>query len=233
MYAERARARIARGEWTPRDLALVVVKNRRHAARNPIAQYRRELTVEEVLASRQIVDPLTLPMCSPIGDAAAALVVTGSRRARGGVRVLASAMSSVGKGGSVVRRAAERAYEQAGLGPDDVGVAELHDAAASAEIEEYEYLGFAPEGEGHRLVESGETGLGGRHPVNTSGGLISRGHPVGATGVLQIIELVDQLRGRAGGRQVEPVPRHGLAQNAGGFVAGDNAVAVVTILAAA
>jgi acetyl-CoA acyltransferase len=232
-YAARALTRIELGDWTRTDLARVVVKNRRHAAANPIAQYRQELTAEAVLASRLIVDPLTLPMCSPIGDAAAALVVTGSPSDdQSPVRVLASAMASVGANGSVVRTAAERAYEQAGLGPRDLDVAEVHDAAASAEIEEYEHLTFVSEGEGRRLIAMGETQLGGRLPVNTSGGLISRGHPVGATGVLQIVELVDQLRGRARERQVEPRPRHALAQNAGGFLEGDNAVAVVTVLSA-
>ena len=171
-------------------------------------------------------------MCSPIGDAGAALVVTSKERATrpDAVRILASAITS-GRPGSepAVLRAAQQAYEEAGIGPEDIDVAEVHDATASAEIEEYEHLGFAPEGEGHRLVASGVTSLGGRLPVNTSGGLISRGHPVGATGVLQVVELVTQLRQRAGDRQVDR-PRHALAQNAGGILSDDVAVAVITIL---
>jgi acetyl-CoA acetyltransferase len=147
------------------------------------------------------------------------------------IRVLSSeARCSGSEPNTVVARAARLAYERAGIGPEDVNVAEVHDAVAPAEIEEYEHLGFASEGEGHVLLRSGETALGGRLPVNTSGGLLSRGHPVGATGVLQIVELVDQLRGRAGARQVEPRPVHALAQNAGGLFDGDPAVAVVTIL---
>jgi acetyl-CoA acetyltransferase len=197
-----------------------------------VAQYRDRLSVEEVLGARVIVEPLTLPMCSPIGDAAAGVVVTSRERAAGSdaVRILASVVASGRPGAEpAVTRAARQAYEEAGIGPADIDLAEVHDATASAEIEECEHLGFSPEGEGHRLVFSGATSLGGRLPVNTSGGLICRGHPVGATGVLQVVELVTQLRGRAGDRQVEG-PRHALAQNAGGFLGDDVAVAVVTIL---
>jgi acetyl-CoA acetyltransferase len=233
-YAEKARAHRARSGWTAEDLARVVVTSRRHGALNPIAQFREETTVDEVLAARMIVDPLTLPMCSPIGDGAAALVLTGAAGAKGreGVRVLASAIRTATRSGSVVERAARAAYEQAGLGAEDVDVVEIHDAAASVELEELEHLGFAPEGHGHELVRLGDTALGGRIPVNTSGGLLSRGHPIGATGVLQVAELVEQLRDRAQSRQVRPTPRHALAQNAGGVLHGDSAVAVVTLLGA-
>jgi acetyl-CoA acetyltransferase len=235
MYATRARAHNARHGSTPAHFAMVVEKNRTHAALNPIAQFREQLTVEEVLGSRMIVEPLTLPMCSPIGDAAASLVITTKERAArrdSPVRVAATAVTS-GRPGSepAVARAARAAYETAGVAPNEIDVAEVHDATASAEVEEYERLGFAAEGEGHRLVASGATRLGGRLPVNTSGGLICRGHPVGATGVLQLFELVTQLRGRAGKRQVER-PQFALAQNAGGLLGDDAAVAAVTILAA-
>jgi acetyl-CoA acetyltransferase len=172
-------------------------------------------------------------MCSPIGDGAAALVLTGApNRGEQPIRVRASALSSAGGSapGTVVQRATATACEQSGLGADEVGVIEVHDATASAELEAYEHLGLAAEGEGNRLIAEGRTLLGGRLPVNTNGGLLSRGHPVGATGVLQIVELITQLRGAANGRQVSPTPRLALAQNAGGFVEGDNAVAVVTIL---
>jgi acetyl-CoA acyltransferase len=128
-----------------------------------------------------------------------------------------------------VERAAHRAYEQAGVGPDDVDVLELHDAAAPAELITYEELGLCGPGEGPTLIASGETALGGRVPVNTSGGLLSKGHPIGATGCGQIVELVDQLRGRAGDRQVEGA-RVALGENGGGFLGTDPAAMVVTIL---
>jgi len=231
-YAERARQRIDSYGWTAADYANVVVKNRHNAKDNPIAQYREEMTVEEVLASRMISEPLTLPMCSPIGDGAAALVLRGRRSSSNAIRVRASALSATGGSapGSVVQRATATAREQSGIDANDVGVIEVHDATASAELEAYEHLGLAAEGEGNRLISEGRTVLGGSLPVNTGGGLLSRGHPVGATGVLQIVELVAQLRGGAGARQVDPIPSLALAQNAGGFVEGDNALAVVTIL---
>jgi acetyl-CoA acetyltransferase len=232
-YAERARGRIERYGWSAADFADVVVKNRRHAVHNDAAQFRNAMTVDEVLASRMITEPLTLPMCSPIGDGAAALVVTGTANGAGApIRVRASALSATGgpAPGSVVQRASATAREQSGLSAEDVDVIEVHDATASAELEAYEHIGLAQPGEGNRLIAAGTTVLGGALPVNTGGGLLSRGHPVGATGVLQIVELVAQLRGRAGERQVDLDPRLALAQNAGGFVEGDNAVAVITVL---
>jgi acetyl-CoA acyltransferase len=232
-YAERARGRIERNGWNPGDFARVVVKNRQHAVHNPGAQFRTAMTVEEVLASRMITEPLTLPMCSPIGDGAAALVVTGTPNGTAApIRIRASALSATGgpAPGSVVQRASVTAREQSGLIAEDVDVIEVHDATASAELEAYEHLGLAAPGEGNRLIAEGITVMGGALPVNTGGGLLSRGHPVGATGVLQVVELVAQLRGRAGKRQVDPDPRLALAQNAGGFVEGDNAVAVITVL---
>ncbi len=232
-YAERALGRIERDGWRPADFAEVVVKSRHHALTNVGAQFRKATTVDEVLASRMISAPLTLPMCSPIGDGAAALIVTGAPNgAAAPIRVRASALSSTGgpAPGSVVQRASVTAREQSGLSAEDVDVIEVHDATASAELEAYEHLGLAQPGEGNRLIASGRTALGGALPVNTGGGLLSRGHPVGATGVLQVVELVAQLRGRAGERQVDLDPRLALAQNAGGFVEGDNAVAVITVL---
>jgi acetyl-CoA acetyltransferase len=232
-YAERAQTRMERFGWEASDYASVVVKNRRHAARNPTAQYRAELSLEAVLGSRMVCDPLTLPMCCPIGDGGAALVLTGTPDRQGdAVRVRASAVSATGgpQRGTVVQRATAAAREQGGVAPEEVHVIEVHDATASAELEAYEHLGLAAEGEGNLLIGTGHTALGGALPVNTSGGLLSRGHPVGATGVLQIVELMAQLRDRAGQRQIDPVPTLALAQNAGGFVEGDNAVAVVTVL---
>ena len=237
IYASKARAYLENHGATREDLARVVSKNRAHAKLNPVAQYRDELTVEEVLSAREIVEPLTLPMCSPIGDGAAALVATSADRAgdaKAAVRVAGTAGSSGKPGsGSAVERAANTAYEQAGIGPESIGIAEVHDAAASAELEEIEHLGLASPGEAFRLTQAGETSLGGRVPVNVSGGLISRGHPVGATGTLQLYELVTQIRGQAGDRQVDPKPRFGIAQNGGGFIGDDVAAAMVTILAAA
>ncbi len=232
-YAARALERIERQGWSPADFARVVVKNRLHAVHNSGAQFRTEMTVDEVLSARMITEPLTLPMCSPIGDGAAALILTGTPNGAGHpIRVRASAMSATGgpAPGSVVQRASAVAREQSGLAAGDVDVIEVHDATASAELEAYEHLGLAEPGEGNRLIAEGRTVLGGDLPVNTGGGLLSRGHPVGATGVLQVVELVAQLRGRAGERQVDLDPRLALAQNAGGFVEGDNAVAVITVL---
>jgi len=232
-YAKRARGRMERYGWQPADFAAVVVKNRRHAAHNAGAQYRSAMTVGEVLGSRMISAPLTLPMCCPIGDGAAALVVTGTPDGgSGAIRVRASALSATGgtRPGTVVERAAATAREQSGLAAGEVHVIEVHDATASAELEAYEHLGLAGDGDGNHLIAEGRTALGGPLPVNTSGGLLSRGHPVGATGVFQIVELMEQLRGRAGERAVDPAPTLALAQNAGGFVEGDNAVAVVTVL---
>ena len=237
VYAAKARAYMADSGATAEDFAQVAVKNHRHAAFNPRAQYRTEVTVEEVLASREVAPPLTLLMCSPIGDGAAAIVVCSADRARqlgASVRIRACELvsgrdSAAGQG--AVERAARAAYERAGVGPGDLSVVELHDAAAPAELIEYEHLGLCGPGEGPRLLAAGSTAVGGRLPVNPSGGLLSKGHPIGATGCGQLAELADQLRGRCGGRQVADA-RLALAQNAGGVIGEDNAVSVVTILSA-
>lgn len=236
VYAAMARSYMARSGATAEDFAGVAVKNSRHGALNPKAQYGRELTVAEVLASRSISPPLTLLMCSPIGDGAAAVLVCSAQRARqlgAPVRVRASRLLSGtdradGESGSVTR-AATLAYEQAGIGPGDVDVIELHDGAAPAELMTYEDLGLCAHGDGPKLLASGDTALGGRVPVNISGGLLSRGHPIGATGCAQIVELVDQLRGRAGRRQVDGV-QVALAENGGGYLENDSAAMTVTLL---
>jgi len=236
IYAANSRAYMQRSGATSRDFAQVAVKSHRHAALNPRAQYRTEVTVEDVLASREIAPPLTLLMCSPIGDGAAALVVCSAEAARrlgAAVRVRACALVSgrdLGPGEmGAVERASQAAYEQAGAGPGDLDVIELHDAAAPAELITYEELGLCGEGEGPVLLASGATGLGGRIPVNTSGGLLSKGHPIGATGCAQLVELTDQLRGRCGQRQVDGA-HLALAQNGGGFLGSDAAAMVVTVL---
>jgi acetyl-CoA acetyltransferase len=234
VYAAEAREYMEESGASQHDLAAVVVKNQYHGSLNPLAQYGDpNLTVEQVLADREIVWPLTLRMCSPISDGAAAAVVVSDRwlhdRARA-VKVAASAVRANRDGGKVAELASGRAYEVAGVGPEDVDLAELHDAAAGAELSLYEQLGFGDKGGGGvELIRSGATRLGGRVPVNVSGGLLSRGHPVGATGLGQVYELVLQLRGEAGKRQVDGA-KLALAENGGGYLDGDNAVAAVTIL---
>lgn len=236
IYAANSRAYMESSGATRQDFAQVAVKSHRYAALNPYAQYRSEVTVEDVLASREIAPPLTLLMCSPIGDGAAAMVVCSpdaARRLGARVRVRACALVSgrdrrPGEPGAV-ERAAQAAYEESGVGPRDLDVVELHDAAAPAELMAYEELGLCGEGEGPALLASGATGPGGRIPVNTSGGLLSKGHPIGATGCAQLVELSDQLRGRCGQRQVNGA-RVALAQNGGGFLGTDAAAMVVTVL---
>jgi acetyl-CoA acetyltransferase len=232
MYAESALLYMERTGATRADLAEVVVKNQRHGKLNPAAQYGADLTVEQVLAAREIVWPFTLQMCSPISDgAAAALLVSAELCAPdSAVTVLASVLRSAPLDGmtSVTSLAAAAAYEVAGLGPADLDCVEVHDAAASAELVIYEQLGLAEPGDGPTLIRSGQTRLGGSLPVNTSGGLLARGHPIGATGLAQIAEAVAQLRGAAGGRQV-PGARIALTQNAGGWHGNDNVASVVHI----
>jgi acetyl-CoA acyltransferase len=238
VYAHLAREYMHRSNATLEDFARIAVKAHRHGALNPKAQYGEELTVQEVLASRPVSDPLTLLMCSPLSDGAAALVLANDRGLErldaDPVRVLASVLLSgrdrTGGDESAVERAAQRAYTQAGIGPQDVDVIELHDAAAPAELIVYEELGLCEPGAGPELLRSGATALGGRVPVNPSGGLQSKGHPVGATGCAQLVELADQLRDRCGERQV-PGARVALAENGGGYLENDAAVATVAILA--
>ena len=234
LYAEVSAEYMARSGATPEDFARVVVKNQRHGALNPLAQYGGDLTVEEVLAAREIVWPFTLPMCSPISDgAAAALLVSDRFLADGAPKVLvrASVMRSAPVTGenSVTTLASKAAYEVAGVGPEDLDCVEVHDAAASAELWIYEQLGLTEPGGGPELIRSGRTDLAGGLPVNTSGGLLSRGHPIGATGLAQTVEAVLQLRGEAGERQV-PGARLALTQNAGGFHGRDNVVSVIHVL---
>ncbi len=223
---------------TVEQIAGVTAKNSFHGSLNPRAQFQVAMSVEEVLASREIVWPLTLPMCSPIGDGAAALVVVSERKAKAlgldkPVRVLSSALVSGydEQAGdlSVGAFAAGRAYEAAGVGPGDLSVVELHDASAPSEIIAYEYLGLCDKGCGGRLIEDGSTRLGGRLPVNVSGGLLRKGHPIGASGAAQIVELVEQLQGRAHQRQVAGA-RIGLAHNGGGMIGTDAAATVVSVL---
>lgn len=236
LYANKARKWLKATGGSSEDFARVVVKSRHAGSLNPIAQFRKETTVEEVMASRMISDPLTLYMCSSIGDGAAAIVLTSAEFAKKldtpNIRVRASAVVSAkvsGKRDLVAVTASRKAYEMSGIGPEDIDVVELHDASAPAELIHYENIGLCPPGGAIDLIRSGATAIGGRIPVNPSGGLLSRGHPIGATGAGQIIELVHHLRGTAGPRQREGA-KVALAENNGGQLAGDSAVAVVTIL---
>ncbi|GAA3523066.1 thiolase family protein [Amycolatopsis ultiminotia] len=234
-YAQEARAFLTRSDATVEDFARVAVKNRMHARLNPLAQFSAEQTIEEVLRSRMVVDPLTLPMCSPTTDGSAAVVVCSEQYARD--RSIGSLLRVRGcelKGGKdtlPVTEATAAVYRSAGIGVDEADVIELHDAAAPAELIQYAEIGLCAEGEEAGLIRDGSTAIGGRIPVNTSGGLMSRGHALGATGIAQLAELAVQLRGRAGERQVENA-RVGLAVNTGGWMGGGYAVAVGTVLEA-
>jgi benzoylsuccinyl-CoA thiolase BbsB subunit len=221
------------------QIAQVSVKNHRNGCLNPYSQYRKELTIEEIVNSRPICEPITLLQCCPATDGAAAVILTSRDLAGRYTRKPVFIAASVLKSGDysfrweditfsdMTYKCTRSAYEMAGLGPEDVDVCELHDAFAVNELLHYVELGFCKRGEEVRLLEDGVTELGGKLPVNTSGGLLSKGHPVSASGVAQIAELVWQLRGQAGGRQVASA-KVGLAHVIGGEVTGleSGAVAV-------
>jgi acetyl-CoA acetyltransferase len=238
IYAAAARAHMASYGTTAEHFAMISAKNSFHGSLNPRAQFREALSVEDVLAAPMIAEPLTRPMCSPIGDGAAAVVIVSKRKMRElglaePVRVAASVLRSgwdhdYGSEG-LSEVCAREAYEEAELGPEDLSVVELHDASAPAELMAYESIGLCAKGEGGPLVASGATKLGGRIPVSTSGGLLRKGHPIGATGIAQIVEITEQIQGRAGARQVAGA-RAGLCHNGGGNIGADAAAQCVTIL---
>ncbi len=237
VYGIAAQLYMAQSGATAEDFAKIASKNHSNGALNPKAQYREVVSVEEVLNSRIVSNPLTLLMCSPIGDGAAAVVLTSREMARKlgvpMIKLRASVMLS-GKDrsageDSVATTAAKKAYELSGVSPEDLNLVELHDAAAPAEMMLYEELGLTKMGGGPEFLASGAPYLGGKVPVNTSGGLLSKGHPIGATGCAQIVELTEQLRGHCGKRQVKKA-RVALAENGGGFLGTDAAAAVVSIL---
>lgn len=238
IYSMRVRAHMEKYGLTREQYAKVAVKNHDNGALNPHAQYRNRVTVEQVLQSRMIADPITLLMTCPMGDGgAAALVGTKEYAQRMGkkpVRIGATTLGSFGFTGKdepgIVARVSAQAYRQAGITAKSVQVAEVHDAVAPVELFLYEELGFCGPGESGRMIDEGTTWLGGRLPVNTSGGLSAKGHPAGATGLAQLAEIAWQMRGEAGERQVKPVPDIGLAENGGGNVAGETAVVAVHIL---
>lgn len=238
IYAARARKYMEASGATDEDLAQIVVKSRAGGHVNPIAQFRKETTVEEVLASRMISKPLTMPMCSSMSDGAAVVVLCSTKMlARLGARrpvyvagsVLVAGMGDNPELPNCAERAAAEVYALSGIGPSEVHVVELHDGAAPGELMHYEELQLCLPGEGPALLRSGATRIGGRIPVNPSGGLLSRGHPIGATGIAQLVELTNQLRGDAGVRQREGA-KVALADNGGGRFGSDSASGVATIL---
>ncbi len=238
IYSALAQKHMKKYGSTKEHFAMVAAKNSFHGSMNPRAQFQDVLTVEQVLAARTIIEPLTLPMCSPIGDGAAAIIIVSERKARAmglqhKIRVAASALATgwdyTDPSESVGALAAQQVYEAAGIGPQDLSCVELHDASAPSEVAAYEYLGLCAAGDGPKLIETKATYLGGRIPVNVSGGLLRKGHPVGATGCAQIVELTEQLRGHSGKRQVEGA-RIALAHNGGGAIGTDAAATVVTLL---
>jgi acetyl-CoA acetyltransferase len=237
IYALRLRTRIDDGQLSFDDLVDISVKSHDCGALNPYAQFQKPVSREQVIESAKIAEPLTLMMCSAICDGAAAVVVrradlVAGERPRVAVRAsqLRSGMTwDPEEMPSVGEKTIFQAYEEAGVGPRDIQVFEVHDAMAPAELISYEHLGLCEPGGAGALLRSGATSIGGKHVVNPSGGLCSRGHPVGATGLAQVTELVWQLRGEAGERQTEGA-RLGLAQNSGGWLEGDSAAAAVHVL---
>ena len=231
LYAMRAQRYMHDYGVSLKDVAGVSVKNRKNGALNPDAQMRKAVSVDEVLASRMIADPFTLLQCCPTGDGAAAIILASSAVARelssDPIEVRASHLTS-GRFMSGFRdmtspeitvRGARETFEESGLGPEDIDVAEVHDAFSIAELIYYEAFGFCPRGEGAALLNSGATSIGGRIPINPSGGLLAKGHPVGATGAAQVVEIVRQLRGQAGARQVENA-KVGMTHATGGGISG-------------
>lgn len=236
-YAMLARMHMQMYGTKKEHFAKIAEKNHYHGSLNPHAQYREVYTLEEIMNAPIVAEPLTRLMCSPIGDGASAVILCNANLAykftSNPVYVSASVVVT-GKDRDfnepdIVERCAKKAYEMAGTGPEDLDVIEVHDATSAAELIAYEELGLCGKGEGAKLVEEGATKLGGRIPVNTSGGLVSKGHPVGATGTAQIAEIVWQLRGEAGKRQVENA-RVGLTQNGGGAIGNEAAVMSIHIL---
>jgi acetyl-CoA acetyltransferase len=242
IYAAMCRWHMRTYGTTQRQIAAVCAKNHGHSVHNPYSQFRKPFTIDEVLAAPPITYPITLPMCAPLSDGAAAAIVcteqglkrigTDRRRA---IEVAASVIRSFSHRGideperSIGRLAALQAYEIAGIGPGDIDVAEVHDASAMGEIIQAENLGFVAPGGGGPAAERGEFTIGGRIPINPSGGLESKGHPLGATGIGQLYELVTQLRGEAGARQVEGV-RYAMQENGGGMQGVEEAAVAIHIL---
>ena len=241
LYSMQLRKWVEKYGVTKEQFAKVVVKNSYNGSLNPYAQFRKPMTIEEVLNSRVVAEPLTQYMCSTMGDGAAVAIVCAKEIARrytskplidiAACELVSGTFTFSDEAHEpITSRAAKRAYQKAGIGPEDVNVAEVHDGMAPAELLLYEELGFCKGGEAGRMIDEGRTTLTGVLPVNPSGGLAAKGHPVAATGLAQIAEIVWQLRGEAGQRQVSNNPRIGLTENAGGWAMDDNAACAVTIL---
>ncbi len=235
LYAAGARVHMKKYGLTQRQLAIVAAKNHNNSTLNPLAQYTFPMTVEQVLEDYEVSYPLTRAMCAPIGDGAAAAILCSEKFLKQHPNLRAVLVrASVLQSGSwnkndIAARASKFAYKMADLGPKDINVAEVHDATAFGEIHQTEQMGFCPIGKGGEFAESGATALDGKIPINPSGGLLSRGHPIGASGLAQIYELVTQLRGEAGKRQVNQ-PRIALAENGGGNIGPGEAAMCVHIL---
>jgi acetyl-CoA acetyltransferase len=240
-YSVQARYHMWKHGTTAEQIATGAAKNHNYGALNPKAQYRFEQTVEQVLNDRMISPPLTRAMCAPIGDGAAAAILCSkdflknlpskiqNRAVKVGASILTGGKYRDLDEPSLSKVAADRAYRATGIGPNDINLAEVHDATSFCEIFQAEMLGFCPIGQGGKLVESGETGPGGKIPINTSGGLVSKGHPVGATGLSMIYELATQLRNEAGPRQV-PNAEFAIQENGGGVIGFEEAACSVIIL---
>lgn len=240
LYAAQARAHMKRFGTTQEDFARIASKNHTHGSKNDRAQYRTPFTVEQVMADKPVVFPFTRAMCAPVSDGAAAIIVCGESGlrklgARRAVRVRSCVLRSASERAAddyanhIGRRTALAAYEAAGVSGAEIDVAEVHDATAYAEVQQIENLGLAAPGEVGVRLREGDFALGGRSPVNPSGGLLAKGHPVGATGIAQLYELVTQLRGEAGARQVDGA-RLAAAENGGGFLGVEEAATVVAVL---
>jgi len=239
VYAFAARMHMQKYGSTQRQLAAIASKNHWHSTMNPNAQYTFDLSIDDVLNDRLVAYPLTRSMCAPIGDGSASAILASEDVVRRlgvsgrAIKVRASILASGRARGAdepdIGERASKRAYEQAGLGPKDINLAEVHDATAFGELHQSEALGFFPKGQGGVAAEQGETKITGKKPVNSSGGLLSRGHPIGASGLAQIHELVTQLRGEAGKRQVQKA-RIALAENGGGALGNEEAAMCIHIL---
>lgn len=235
-YAMGARHHMKTHGTTQRQLAVIAAKAHHNSTLNTLAQYTFPMTVEQVLEDRPVAYPLTRAMCAPIGDGAAAAIICSERFLKThpsprAVRIRASVLQSGSRKGAddIGKRTSCKAYAMAGVGPADIHVAEVHDATAFGELMQCEQLGFCPPGQGGPFAESGATALGGKIPINPSGGLMSRGHPIGASGLAQVYELVTQLRGEAGPRQVATA-RLALAENGGGTLGLGEAAMAIHIL---
>jgi acetyl-CoA acyltransferase len=237
LYAMGARNHMKKYGTTQRQLAIIASKNHTNSSMNPLAQYTFPLTVEQALEDYVVAYPLTRSMCAPVGDGSAAAILCSEKYLKEHPALVNRAIlirASVLKSGSwtsddIAERAAKTAYESSGLDPKDIHLAEVHDATAFGELYQIEQMGFCPIGQGGPFTESGATALDGTIPINTSGGLLSRGHPIGASGLAQIYELVTQLRGEAGERQVKN-PKIALAENGGGNIGPGEAALCVHIL---